>query len=356
MIEPGQLVAYCWSPRVEALVGSAIDQFPLAEPARVVKVDRDRAHVVTANAAGTARARPLPAVGDWVLVERDPDAEVPYSVSHILDRWSEIIRQDPVSEGQDEITTQSVAANVDIMVLVEPFDRGPNDRRLDRGIVLAYDAGARPVVVLTKSDLAEDAALTERLLAERHPGIEVIVTSSRLGDGVEALRALSAPDRTLAFVGPSGAGKSTLANALVGESVMLTGDVREGDNRGRHTTTSRNMLPIPGGGVLIDTPGIRSLALVASDAAVEEAFDDIAEIGMACRFRDCSHRTEPGCAVREAVELGQLSRARLDSFEKLSDEMAYLARRESPKAAAEQERKWRTVHKAVRDLPKKGPR
>lgn len=355
MIEPGQLMAFCWSPRVEALVASALEQFPGTEPARVVKVDRDRAHVATASDASTARARPLPSVGDWVLVSRDPDAEIPYAVEHIVQRWSEVNRQDPVSEGQDEVTVQCVAANVDIMLLVEPFDRGPNDRRLDRGVVLAYDAGARPVVVLTKSDLAIDAEQTAKDIVERHPGIEVIVTSSALGDGVEVLRAIAAPDRTLAFIGPSGAGKSTLANALVGESLLATGEVREGDNRGRHTTTSRNMLPIPGGGVLIDTPGIRSLGLLASDGAVEEAFDDIAELGMACRFRDCSHRTEPGCAVLEAVQNGELSKARLDSFQTLSDEVAYLARRDSPRAAAEHERKWRTIHKAARNLSKKPP-
>jgi len=287
-----------------------------ARPGRVVRVDRGLVTVVTT--AGTERAvspaDPI-ATGDWVLVS---DGDESPAVVEILPRTSVFVRGDPM-EGVAR-SAQILAANVDTVFVVQSLTNGPNIRRLERELVLVYDSGAMPLVVLTKADLAPD---TDDAIAQVHrvaPAVDVLVTAATTGRGIDELRS-HALDGTVALIGASGVGKSTLVNALVGEDVQSTGSVREGDQRGRHTTTARELIPLRGGGVLIDSPGLRGVSLWDSEEGLSRAFADIEELALECRFHDCAHRTEPGCAVQRAIERGELDQARLDSYLRLDQEV-----------------------------------
>lgn len=254
------------------------------------------------------------AVGDWVAVRIvDEDTRLVHAV---LPRRSTLRRQDPGS-GQAE---QLLAANVDLVLIVAPLDR-LRVSRVERELLVAWESGARPVVVLSKADVAEDAAAAADAMARRTGGAEVVTTSARSGEGIDRISALLRPNLTAVLFGPSGAGKSSLANALLGDEVLATGEVRDADHRGRHTTTSRQLVPLPGGGVLIDTPGIRSIGVWGGEEGLSAAFADVQELAMACRFRDCRHEREPGCAVSDAVARGALDPARLDSYRKLLGEV-----------------------------------
>lgn len=254
------------------------------------------------------------AVGDWVAVRIvDEDTR---RVHAVLPRRSTLRRQDPGS-GQAE---QLLAANVDLVLIVAPLDR-LRVSRVERELLVAWESGARPVVVLSKADVAEDAAAAADAMARRTGGAEVVTTSARSGEGIDRISALLRPNLTAVLFGPSGAGKSSLANALLGDEVLATGEVRDADHRGRHTTTSRQLVPLPGGGVLIDTPGIRSIGVWGGEEGLSAAFADVQELAMACRFRDCRHEREPGCAVSDAVARGALDPARLDSYRKLLGEV-----------------------------------
>jgi ribosome biogenesis GTPase len=256
----------------------------------------------------------LPAVGDWIAVK----GEV---VRAVLPRWSELTRADPSGAA-----VQVLAANIDLVLITSPADR-LSPARVERELTVAWDSGACPLVVVTKSDLADQEAVSA--LADRVVGVDVLTTSSTTGQGLQELYARLRPARTAVLLGPSGAGKSTLANALAGADALATSAVRDRDRRGRHTTTSRQLITIPGGGVLIDTPGLRSLGL-AGDVPVEAAFPDIEILAGACRFTDCRHQTEPGCAVEAAAASGELDGGRLTSFRKLQREAAVEARRSDP--------------------------
>ena len=242
-----------------------------------------------------AVAPTLPAVGDWVGID---DADPPV-VAVVAEQWSALTRMDPHGD-----RLQVLAANVDLVLVTCPADR-PSIERVERETVLAWDAGAQPAVLVTKADLDADALVAS--LRDRLVGVDVLQTSANDGTGVDEVAALLAPDRTAVVLGPSGAGKSTLINALLGEDRLATAAVRDEDARGRHTTTTRDLVAIPSGGVVIDTPGLRSLGLGTDrDVGMANAFADIAELAEGCRFRDCSHESEPGCAVRAAVEAGTL--------------------------------------------------
>jgi ribosome biogenesis GTPase len=312
-------------------------------PGRVVRVERSACIVAVGDDDSDvlASASTLPAVGDWVAVEvRDDDAVV----RGIAARWSELARRDP-----DTDLAQVLAANVDLVLITAPGDR-PSVARVERETVLAWESGARPVVVLTKSDLAE-AGLGDEL-ADRLVGVDVVVTSSTRGEGVDDVAALLTPHRTAVLLGPSGAGKSTLVNALLGEERMATGDVRVSDSRGRHTTTTRQLVLVPSGGVLIDTPGLRSLGLLG-DEGIAAAFTDIEDLASSCRFNDCAHDGEPGCAVKDAVARGTLRADRLDAFHKLQADAAFERRRTDPAARRAQQQQSKTIHKAYRNMPTK---
>lgn len=242
---------------------------------------------------------------------------------------------------------QAVAANVDVVLVVEHVDPDPDPGRVERLLTLAWRSGAQPVVVLTKADLVPDPAGMAAQVAEVAIGVDVHVVSVLDGTGLEPVRALLAPGVALVAVGPSGAGKSSLVNALAGREVMTTHAVRA-DGRGRHTTTHRELVPLAGGAVLVDTPGVRGVGLVAAPEALDATFADVAELAARCRFTDCEHVTEPGCAVLEALASGELPERRLLSWRKLQREAAYAARRVDARLAAEERARWKRVTLAHR--------
>jgi ribosome biogenesis GTPase len=245
---------------------------------------------------------------------------------------------------------QVIASNVDIAFLVAGLDGDFNLRRLERYLAVAWSSGVTPVVVLNKADVARD--LEERLLAVEGvaPGVPVVVLSALTGDHVADVGPFLGAGRTAVVLGSSGVGKSTLVNALLGEARQATAAVRGDDSRGRHTTTHRELFALPGGALLIDTPGIRSLEVAGADEGVEAAFDDIIDLAATCRFSDCRHEGEPGCAIRAAIEAGTLSEDRLESQRKLERELAHAERKGDPRAAAEERRKWRLIHKDVNKM------
>lgn len=325
------LVPYGWSDRVLSLFTHYADDE--SAPARVTRVERSGCIAVGLDGEERLlRAEPLPAVGDWVVVADE-------AVRQVLPRWSALSRADPDGTG-----AQTLAANVDMVLVTTPADRS-SAARVERELALAWDSGALPLVVVTKSDLDMEAVAAT--LASRLPGVDVLALSAVTGTGLAELRARLQPDRTAVLLGPSGAGKSTLANALLGDDRLATAAVREGDHRGRHTTTSRQLVAVPGGGVLIDTPGLRSLGLPA-DLEIGAGFPDIEALAERCRFGDCAHESEPGCAVEEAIAAGELDPGRLESFRKLAREVAWERRRRDPVAAHAEREAWRARSRQYR--------
>ncbi|CAN5273234.1 ribosome small subunit-dependent GTPase A [soil metagenome] len=314
---------------------------PGAGPARVVRVERS--HCVVACPDGAQRlatAAVLPAVGDWVAVRDDV-------VIAVLPRWSELARRDP-----DGASVQVLAANIDLVLITAPGER-LSPARVERELAVAWESGAQPVVVMTKADLAGVAVPDE--LSDRLVGVDVVATSATTGAGVETIRAMLQPCRSAVLLGPSGAGKSTLANLLVGGDALALADFRA-DRRGRHTTTSRQLVCVPSGGVLIDTPGLRSLSLVGDGDGIAGVFPDIDALAARCRFRDCRHDTEPRCAVLAATQSGTLVPARLESYRKLERELAAEARRRDPLVRKAELSVWKARTKTVRAASKRKPR
>ncbi len=257
------------------------------------------------------------AIGDWIVPSDDDER-----VAHVVDRKSAFVRR--ASFEGDRFEADALAANIDVVFLVHSLGSPPNQRRLERELVLAFDSGAEPVVVLTKVDTIDDPEPTRAELADVALGVPVLLASGISGAGIEAVRAFARGNRTLAFLGASGVGKSTLVNALLGGIVMDTGAVRENDNRGRHTTIAAQLLRLPGEGWLIDTPGVRAVSLWLSGNGIERAFQDVFDLMDDCRFRDCKHDREPGCAVQAAIVAGRLDPARVASLGRLVAEEAAL--------------------------------
>jgi ribosome biogenesis GTPase len=222
-----------------------------------------------------------------------------------------------------------------------------NPRRLERYLALAWESGAMPAVVLTKTDLADDVGACIAAAQAVAPGVDVMALSSLTGDGVDALERMLRPGRTAVLLGPSGAGKSTLVNRLLGAEQLRTGEVRD-DGKGRHTTTHRELVRLGGGALLVDTPGMRELQLWDADAGLGAAFSDIYALAAECRFKDCRHETEPGCAVLAAVDAGRLPPDRLEHWRQLQRELAYLARRQDKVAAAEERARTKAIHRSAR--------
>lgn len=311
------LADFGWNDRLESIFNTDFDNTLI--PARVVRVDRGAVtaqsvdHVLTATVAGTldptGEAGP-PAVGDWIAVDHDADTAV---VRAVLPRAGILSRRRPGSADHE----QAVAANVDVVLIVESVERGPNPRRIERAVALAWDAGATPVVVLTKTDLCDEIDAAVDVAREGAPFSDVVPLSAVGGDGVDALAAFLPSGSTAVLLGPSGVGKSTLTNALLGEERFAVSHVREGDAKGRHTTTHRELVVLPSGGCLIDTPGVRELGLWLDPGSVAPAFPEIEEAAENCRFRDCRHEAEPGCAVIVEIEAGRLDAARLASYHRL---------------------------------------
>lgn len=340
-----------WAAKLDALSLAAT-----AEPARVVGYDRDRWSVEARSGPRSARIVsaqflvPYPVVGDWVVVAPGPMASDPYSLLAVLPRQSAFVRG---AAGQATVE-QVLAANIDAVWIVHGLDLPPNLRRLERYLALAWESGAVPVVVLTKADLAEDAQASVAEVEQVALGVDVRVVSSEDAESVGRLRASLSPGRTIALLGPSGAGKSTLINLLAETTMAATGAVRASDRKGRHTTTRRELFQIPGGALLLDTPGLRELRVWELGEGIQRTFADIDELGHQCRFRDCMHDTEPGCAVLEAVKVGVLDAARLASFRKLIAEAAFEARKSDARARAAAVAEHKTALKTMKYHPKYG--
>jgi len=347
-----RLTDFGWNDRLESIFTTVI--MDTYTPARVIRVDRGAVTVqsaeepVTAVVAGTLD--PVgevgqPAVGDWVALDLDADTAV---VRAILPRSGALNRRRP-GEADD---AQALAANVDVVFIVESVERGPNPRRIERAVALAWDAGATPVVVVTKTDLCDDPDAAVEKAREGAPFAEIVALSAVDGSGVDELCEHLPAGSTAVLLGPSGVGKSTLTNRLLGEERLAVSHVREGDAKGRHTTSHRELVVLPSGGCLIDTPGIRELGLWLGAEAIDSAFPEIETAAEGCRFRDCRHNDEPGCAVIEAVEAGEIDGNRLASFHRLQREAEHLEQRLDPSRKHEIRARERGFGKMIRQALK----
>ena len=326
---------------------------------RVSRIDRGLPLVITAE--GAVRAEPAmhlmrmrgegesrAVVGDWVALSH-PEGHDVAIIEAIVPRSSAFVRKDPGTSTAEQV----VAANVDTVFVMQSLTgRGVRLRRLERELVLAWESGARPLVVLTKADLVDDAEEQAAEAAAVSAGVDVIVTSAITGQGYEELTLYLGPGSTVALLGSSGVGKSTLVNRLVGEDVQATATVRDSDDKGRHKTVARELVVLPQGGVVIDTPGLRALALWDAEEGVEAAFPEIEALAEACRFSDCRHETEPGCAVVAAVESGGITQRRLDSYRDLKRELDALAAKTEERARRERERQSHILSKTIKDFYK----
>jgi ribosome biogenesis GTPase / thiamine phosphate phosphatase len=333
------LTSFGWNERVSDFPASGL------VPGRVAQIDRST--VTVAVEAGLVRVRPvMPEVttGDWVGLA---PSGAPAIIA-VAPRWS-LLQRAPADGSSPP---QLLAANVDVTLIAIGLDRDLNLRRLDRLLTIAWSSGSTPVVVITKADVDDDGpalAEAESAIAARAVGVEVAVTSVRSGRGLERLRELVPAGVTAVFLGESGAGKTSLVNAFADEDLQV-GDVRDRDHKGRHTTSSRTLIPIAGGGVLLDTPGLRGVGLSGGEmTGLDAAFPDISALASGCRFRDCSHRTEPGCAVLLAERTDALASDRLGSFHKLEEELASAARRADPRRGRADERREGRVFKRFKE-------
>ncbi len=346
-----------FSPRWQALFEPHLARG--LTPARVIRSDRGSALI--AMPTGVVRAKPsarllksaggpadLPAVGDWVAVHAPDGLDAPL-IEVVLGRTSAITRGEP--GGTSDV--QVLAANIDTVFVVHPIAGPPNLRRIERELSVAWESGAVPVVVLTKADLSADPEAARSAVESVAPGADVLAMNALSGEGVAPLLAYVSDHRTAVLLGPSGAGKSTLVNALLGEQRQATREVRLSDGRGRHATVARELIQVPGGGVLIDTPGLRELGLTGSEEGITATFPDIERVSRSCHFRDCAHTDEPGCAVRTAVESGALPPERLGSDQKLVREAHVAMKKTDVRVRAEENRKWKIISKASREFFKR---
>lgn len=318
-------------------------------PARVAA--QHRGAYVLFSELGELRAQPagrlaheaggaadLPAVGDWVAAAARP-VEGAATIRHILTRRTKFSRKVALDAAEEQV----LAANVDAVFLVMSLNEDYNLRRLERYVATAWESGAQPVILLTKTDLCPDWELRVLEVESTAYGVPVHAISALTGDGIETVRSYLAPGRTIALLGSSGVGKSTLVNTLAGAEILATAAIREDDGEGRHTTRHRQLVLLPGGGLVIDTPGLRELQLWDVSDGVSETFADVEELAARCRFSDCSHRSEPGCAVRAAIEDGTLPFARWASYKKLQRELAHLERRLDKRLESEERKRWAKV-------------
>ncbi|WP_461173224.1 ribosome small subunit-dependent GTPase A [Arthrobacter sp. Z1-9] len=307
-------------------------------PGRVVRVDRNLL-LVAAGADLLHLPYPLTGetavTGDWVWI--GPNRAGERQILGVLPRRSELSRKRAF---EDSSAAQVLAANMDVVGVVVPVDRPLTHNRLERTLVAAWDSGAIPLVIITKADLAEVADDVVGKVMVQAAGVDVVTTSAESGDGIDELLAHIPAGGTIVLLGPSGAGKSTLINALAGRDVQDTGEVRAGDFKGKHTTTSRELVPLPNGRVLMDTPGVRGFGLFDAEDGIGEMFGDVEALADQCRFADCAHQGEPGCAVQQAIADGVLEERRWHNYLKLQRELAALARRSDAAAQRAYQREW----------------
>ncbi|WP_235959068.1 ribosome small subunit-dependent GTPase A [Paenibacillus silvestris] len=284
-----------------------------------------------------------PAVGDWVVVSvREEEQRA--TIHAVLPRKSKFSRKVAGQVTEEQI----VATNVDTVFLVTALNLDFNVRRIERYLVLAWESGANPVIILSKADLCEDTEALAAEVAAVAVSVPIHIISSAVNRGLEELAAYVAPGQTVALLGSSGVGKSTLVNRIYGKEILVTGDIREGDDKGKHTTTHRELITLPGGGILIDTPGMRELQLWDASEGLSTSFQDIEEFAQQCYFQDCKHENEPKCAVKGALEDGTLPQERFNNYVKLQKELAYLARKEDKGLQAAEKAKWKKIHQSLK--------
>ncbi|RHW42340.1 ribosome small subunit-dependent GTPase A [Neobacillus notoginsengisoli] len=289
----------------------------------------------------------FPAVGDWVILSSRIE-EGKGTIHGILPRFSKFSRKAAGQTAEEQI----VAANIDTVFLVNSLNDDLNLRRIERYLLLAWESGANPVVILSKADLCEDVGAKVAEVEAVAIGVPIIPVSAEMNEGLDRLAPFLKPGKTVALLGSSGVGKSTLTNSLLGEKRQAVKEIREDDDKGRHTTTHRELILLPNGAVLIDTPGMRELQLWDSQDGLSGAFGDIEELAELCKFRDCRHTDEPGCAVQAAILRGDLPEDRLASYNKLQRELAYIERKADKRAQLEEKKHWKAIHKQMRNVKK----
>ena len=325
-----------------------------ASPARVVEEMKSAYRVycehgpLTATVSGRLRHEALtrdalPATGDWVLVSALA-GEANAIIHRVLGRRTKLSRKVAGERTEEQV----LAANVDAVFVVAALNRDFNPRRIERYLTVAWQSGARPVVVLNKADLRNDVPDVVRATESLAPGLPVLATSTLSREGVDQMRTQLKPGETAVFVGSSGVGKSSLLNCLLGDPTQVVRDIRA-DGKGRHTTTSRQLVLIPGGAVVIDTPGLRELTLWHAEDGLDRSFADVDAFAWECAFRDCRHVGEPGCAVRDAIEGGDLPEERFASYRKLEREIDFMARRRDKALELAERKRWKQIHKQNRE-------
>jgi len=322
--------------------------------ARVVGQDRASWSIWKETGPGTARMLPAhtgdlrPAVGDWIVLEPGPLSGDPSSILAVFPRTTQISRGSAGTGGEEQV----LAANVDKVWVVHGLDRDINQRQMERYLAVVWECGASPEIILTKSDMAEDLVGFVAQAQAVAFGVPIRTVSSKQLESIDNLRETLEPGSTISLLGPSGVGKSTLVNLLAEATHTSTGEVRDGDRKGRHVTTRRELFRLPGGALLLDTPGMRELRVWLLGEGLDHTFPDIESLAQECRFRDCKHEAEPDCAVKRAVENGELEPGRLANFHKLQAEAAYELRKNDPRARAAEVSAWKTALKTLKYHPK----
>ncbi len=352
------LVELGWKPHFQ----QQLEDLPQhLTPARVARLDLNRYHLLSAAgellgslpgrtyAEATTKAE-LPTVGDWVLTQpADKDDPTSVTIEYTLTRFSKFSRK----EAGEKYEEQVVAANIDSVFIVSGLDDNFNANRIERYLVLAWSSGSNPVIVLNKADLCPDREEKLLSLGAIAAGVPIHIVSAQSGEGIEALNAYIGPGQTVALLGSSGVGKSTIINALLGFERFETGAVRQGDDKGRHTTTFREMCSLDRGGLIIDTPGMREIQIWADEASLAQTFSDVDVAAQNCRFNDCAHESEPGCAVQAAIAAGTLENSRLLSYRKFQRELAHFVEKQDAGARAEKKKVRKKFARTLRHRPTK---